>query len=181
MDMAWTESGRFLKIFIPRELSEALVARGRRYRRTLEFFEGGKFVFLGEGWPKNEMIDRSFRSSEPFRCFVVWKVHRDFRFVRGRISLVHLLIYFAQQFRRERVNGRTTRMILSDLRSLIRSQIALALVLMAGVHVRLSTRIQFHRVVHSTLYEWNELYPSLLSCYNYWKLFQSVRNILLKL
>lgn len=45
--------------------------KGRRYRRTLEFFEGGKFVFLGEGWPKNEMIDRSFRSSEPFRCFVV--------------------------------------------------------------------------------------------------------------
>lgn len=45
--------------------------KGRRYRRTLEFFEGGKFVFLGEGWPKNETIDRSFRSSEPFRCFVV--------------------------------------------------------------------------------------------------------------
>lgn len=187
MDMAWTESGRFLKIFIPRELSEALVARGRRYRRTLEFFEGGKFVFLGEGWPKNETIDRSFRSSEPFRCFVVWNVHRGFRFVRGSTrknfvgTFVDIFRTTIPQFRRERVNGRTTRMILSDLRSLIRSQIALALVLMAGVHVRLSTRIQFHRVVHSTLYEWNELYPSLLSCYNYWKLFQSVRNILLKL
>lgn len=70
------------------------------------------------------------------------------------------------QFRRERVrvNARTTRMILGDLRSPNRSQITFALVLMAGVHVsvQLSTRIQFHRVVHSTLYKWNELYPTLI-------------------
>lgn len=156
--------------------------KGRRYRRTLEFFEGGKFVFLGEGWPKNETIDRSFRSSEPFRCFVVWNVHRGFRFVRGRISLVHLLIYFAQQFRRERVNGRTTRMILSDLRS-PNSFANCSRACLNGRCARIGSTLDAYSISSRRSFDIIRMERALplLSCYNYWKLFQSVRNILLKL
>lgn len=118
--MAWTESGRFLKIFI--SLTEAFVrvARGEDIEELWNFSREESLFFWGRGGQRTKrLIAPSARRNRSDvlsfeTCIEVFDSCED---PRGRISLVHLLIYFAQQFRRERVNGRTTRMILSDLRS----------------------------------------------------------------
>lgn len=137
----------------------------RRRKVCFSLEEGGSKVW----WPNSSLLP--LVGTVPIFCHPGFERCIEFRSckIHERISWYIVAAIFRttiSQFRRERVrvNARTTRMILGDLRSPNRSQITFALVLMAGVHVsvQLSTRIQFHRVVHSTLYKWNELYPTLI-------------------
>lgn len=158
--------------------------KGRRYRSSflnvLSNFSKEESLFFIGGRGIESLVVAKERSdwsllplvgTVPIFCHPGFERCIEFRSckIHERISWYIVAAIFRttiSQFRRERVrvNARTTRMILGDLRSPNRSQITFALVLMAGVHVsvQLSTRIQFHRVVHSTLYKWNELYPTLI-------------------
>lgn len=104
------------------------------------------------------------------------KIHGEFRGMFGDVFRTTI-----SQFRRERVrvNGRTTRMILGDLRSPNRSQIAFALVF-NGWCARIGSILDAYSISFDII----QMEPApLLSYYNYrLKIVSklSVQNILLK-